>query len=34
VKYCIETSIETMDAFELATKCLQAWESYIQKMDL
>ncbi len=30
VKYTIDTSSGPIDAFELATKCLQAWESFIQ----
>jgi len=29
-KYTIDTSSGPIDAFELATKCLQAWESFIQ----
>jgi hypothetical protein len=29
VKYSIETSSESIDAFVLATKCLQAWQSFI-----
>ena len=30
VKYSIDTSGGPVDAFELATKCLQAWENFIQ----
>ena len=30
VRYTIDTSSGPIDAFELATKCLQAWESFIQ----
>lgn len=29
-KYTIDTSSGPVDAFELATKCLQAWEKFIQ----
>ena len=29
VKYSIDTSSGPLDAFELATKCLQAWEKFI-----
>jgi len=30
VKYSIETSSGQVDAFKLATKCLQAWENFIK----
>ena len=30
VKYSIDTSGGPLDAFELATKCLQAWETFIR----
>lgn len=30
VKYSIDTSSEPVDAFELATKCLQAWGKFIE----
>lgn len=30
VKYSIDTSGGPVDAFELATKCLQAWENFIR----
>jgi len=30
VKYSIDTSGGLVDAFELATKCLQAWENFIR----
>ena len=30
VKYSIDTSIGSVDAFELATNCLQAWEKFIK----
>ncbi len=30
VKYTIDTSSGPVDAFELATECLQAWEKFIQ----
>ncbi len=29
-KYTIDTSVRPVDAFELATKCLQAWENFIR----
>lgn len=30
VRYTIDTSSGPVDAFELATRCLQAWENFIQ----
>jgi len=30
VKYTIGTSVRPVDAFELATKCLEAWENFIR----
>lgn len=30
VKYSIDTLSGTVDAFELATKCLQAWKRFIE----
>lgn len=30
VKYSIDTTSGTLDAFEIATKCLEAWENFIK----